>query len=151
MASNLTRFDPVREIARFDPFRNMEDFFRDFSLMPALRGMETGQVIRMDIAETETAYTIRAEVPGVKKEAIKVAIDGNQVTISAETKEEKEEKEEKNMNMLRSERYYGQQYRSFTLPQEVDDSKSQARYHDGILELTLPKRPGTGGKQITIQ
>ncbi|MCE2858975.1 MAG: Hsp20/alpha crystallin family protein [Oxalobacteraceae bacterium] len=148
MASNLTRFDPVREIARFDPFRNMEDFIRDFSLMPALRGMETGQVIRMDIAETDTAYTIKAEVPGVKKEDIKVAVDGNQVTISAETKEEKEEK---SLNRLRSERYYGQQYRSFTLPQEVDDTKSQAKYHDGILEMTLPKRPGTGGKQITIQ
>ena len=55
------------------------------------------------------------------------------------------------MNMLRSERYYGQQYRSFTLPQEVDDTKSKAKYHDGLLEMTLPKIPGTGGRQISIQ
>lgn len=148
MATNLTRFDPVREMARFDPFRGMEDFIRDFPILPALRGMETGPVIRMDISETDDAYTIKAEVPGVRKEDIKVAVDGNQVTISIETREEKEGK---SMNMLRSERYYGQQYRSFTLPQEVDDTKSKAKYHDGLLEMTLPKIPGTGGRQISIQ
>lgn len=53
--------------------------------------------------------------------------------------------------MIRSERYYGQQSRSFTLPQEVDDTKAEAKYHDGILELTLPKKPGTGSKQLSIQ
>jgi HSP20 family protein len=84
----------------------------------------------------------------VKKEDIKVSIDGNQVTISAETKEEKEAT---TAGVLRSERYYGQQYRSFSLPQEVDNTKAEAKYNDGILELKLPKRPGGGGKQLTVQ
>ena len=53
--------------------------------------------------------------------------------------------------MMRSERYYGQQFRSFTLPEEVDDTKAVAKYADGILELTLPKKPGTGARQLAIQ
>lgn len=147
MASNLTRFDPFGDIARFEPFRNMEEFFKDFGMMPSWRGGEAEPRIRMDLAETDQAYTVKAEIPGVKKEDIKVSINGNQVSISAESRKEEEKK---SGNMVRSERYYGQQYRSFTLPQEVDDGKAEAKYHDGILELTLPKKPGTGGKQLAI-
>ena len=148
MTNNLMRFDPFGDIARFEPFRNMEDFFRDFRMMPALRGMEAEPRIRMDVSETDQAYMVKAEIPGVKKEDIKVAIDGNQVSVSAEVREEKTQKSE---SMIRSERYYGQQSRSFILPQEVDDTKAEAKYHDGILELTLPKKPGTGSKQLSIQ
>ena len=115
--------------------------------MPGLRGTETEPRIRMDMSETDQAYTVKAEIPGVNKDDIKVSIDGNQVSISAEVRKEEEKK---SGNMMHSERYYGQQYRSFTLPQDVDDAKSEAKYHDGILELTLPKKPGTGGKQIAI-
>ena len=79
---------------------------------------------------------LKAEVPGVQKDDIKVAIDGNQVSITAEVKKEDQQK---NGNMVRSERYYGQQYRSFNLPQEVDEANAEARCHDGILELMLPK------------
>ena len=147
MANNLTRFDPFGDIARFEPFRNMEDFFKDFGVMPSWRGGEPESRIRMDMSETDQAYTVKAEIPGVKKEDIKVSINGNQVSISAESRKEEEKK---TGNMVRSERYYGQQYRSFTLPQEVDDGQAEAKYHDGILELTLPKKPGTGGKQIAI-
>lgn len=148
MTNNLMRFDPFGDIARFEPFRNMEDFFRDFRMVPAWRGMEAEPRIRMDVSETDQAYMVKAEIPGVKKDDIKVAIDGNQVSISAEVREEKTQKSE---SMIRSERYYGQQSRSFTLPQEVDDTKAEAKYHDGILELTLPKKPGTGSKQLPIQ
>lgn len=148
MTNNLMRFDPFSDIARFEPFRNMEDFFRDFRMMPALRGMEAEPRIRMDVSESDQAYMVKAEIPGVKKEDIKVAIDGNQVSVSAEVREEKTQISE---SMIRSERYYGQQSRSFTLPQEVDDTKAEAKYHDGILELTLPKKPGTGSKQLPIQ
>lgn len=148
MATNLMRFDPFSEMARVDPFRNIDDFFRDFAMMPSLRPMEPTSRIRMDVSETNQDYVVKAEIPGVNKEDIKVAIDGNQVSISAEIKEEKEASEE---GMLRSERYYGQQYRSFTLPQEVDDVKAIAKYENGILQLTLPKRLGTGGKQLAIQ
>jgi HSP20 family protein len=148
MANNLMRFDPFAEIARFDPFSNLDDVFKDLRVAPAWRGVEAAPRIRMDMTETDKEYTVKAEIPGVKKDEIKVSIVGNQVSISAEVRKEEEKKEG---NMMRSERYYGQQFRSFTLPEEVDESKSVAKYNDGILELTLPKKPGTGAKQLAIQ
>ncbi|GAB3549810.1 Hsp20/alpha crystallin family protein [Noviherbaspirillum agri] len=149
MAGNLTRFDPFKEMMRFDPYRNMEDFFKEFSMMPSLHGYEAEPRIRMDVSETDQAYQVKAEIPGVKKDDIKISVEGNKVSIAAEVKQEKEEKS--GGNVVRSERYYGQQYRSFMLPQDVDDAKVEAKYQDGILSLTLPKKPGTAGKQITIQ
>lgn len=147
--ANLTRFDPFSEIARLDPFRNVDDFFKEFSMMPSLRGLEAEPRIRMDVSETDQAYQVKADIPGVKKEDIKVSIDGNTVSIRAEMKEEKTEK--MSGNMMRSERHYGEQYRSFTLPHEVDESKAEAKYQDGVLSLTLPKKAGTTSKQISIQ
>lgn len=149
MAGNLTRFDPFGDIMRFDPYRNLDDFFKEFSMMPSLRGMEPEPRIRMDVSETDQAYQVKAEIPGAKKEDIKISVEGNKVSISAEVKQEKEEKD--NGNIVRSERYYGQQYRSFALPQDVDDAKVEAKYQDGVLSLTLPKKAGKGSKQITIQ
>lgn len=146
--ANLRRFEPYGDIARFEPFREMEDLLRDLRMGPGWRGLETEPRMRVDVVETEQAYTIKAEIPGVKKEDIKVSVQGDQVTLSAEIREEKNEQGE---NMLRSERYYGQQSRSFSLPQEVDDASAQAKYQDGILELTLPKKPGRSMKQLPIQ
>jgi HSP20 family protein len=148
MASNLMRFDPFAEVARLDPFRNIDDIFRDFSMMPSLRGAESAPRIRIDVSETDKDYLVKADIPGVKKEDIKVSVEGNQVSVSAEVKEEKEAS---GAGMLRSERFYGQEYRTFTLPQEVDDQKAEAKYENGVLLLTLPKKPGTGGKQLSIQ
>lgn len=148
MANNLMRFDPFGDIARFEPFRNLDDFFKDFRIVPSLRALDTESRIRMDLSETDQAYIVKAEMPGLKKDDIKVGIDGNQISISVEARKEEEQK---TGNMVRNERYYGQQYRSITLPQEVDDSNAEARYQDGVLELTLPKKPGTGSKQIAIQ
>lgn len=147
--ANLTRFDPFTEIARFDPFRNVDEFFKEFSMMPSLRGLEAEPRIRMDVSETDQAYQVKADIPGVTKEDIKVSIDGNTVSIRAEMKEEKTEKMPG--NIMRSERHYGEQFRSFTLPHEVDESKAEAKYQDGVLSLTLPKKAGTTSKQITIQ
>lgn len=146
--AGLTRFDPFREMTRLDPFRNVEDLFKEFSLMPSLRGIEPEPRIRVDVSETDQAYMVKADIPGVKKEDIKIAIEGSTVSISATTHQEKEEK---TGNVMRSERYSGEQYRSFSLPQEVDDAKAEAKYQDGVLSLTLPKKTGTGGKQITVQ
>ena len=148
MANNLMRFDPFSDIARFEPFRNLDEFFKDFRIVPSLRALDSESRIRMDLSETDQAYIVKAEMPGLKKDDIKVAIDGNQISISVEARKEEEQKIG---NMVRNERYYGQQYRSITLPQEVDDSNAEARYQDGVLELTLPKKPGTGSKQIAIQ
>jgi len=105
--------------------------------------------IRMDVSETPEAYMVKADIPGMKKEDIKVSIEGNQVSISAESRSEKEEKEGE--TVVRSERSYGRQSRSFTLGSEIDDAKANARYENGVLELTLPKRgSGSGAKQLPI-
>ena len=144
--ANITRYDPFGDLTRFEPFRNFDDIFKGFMVRPVLHEMEPE--IKMDVAEDDKAYTVRAEIPGVKKDDIKVAVDGNQVSISAEVKKEKEEKEGK--KVIRSERYYGKVYRSFSLGQEVDQNATKAKYSDGVLELTLPKKPGTAGKEITI-
>ena len=148
MANNLMRFDPFNDIVRFEPFRGIDDLFRDLRLKPALRDFEAEPRIKMDVTETDQAYTVKAEIPGLKKEDIKVDIDRNQVSISAETKRETEEKEGK--TVVRSERYYGQQFRSFTLANEIDDAKAVAKYQDGVLELTLPKKAGNNGKKLVV-
>ena len=154
MANSLMRLDPFRDIARFDPFRDMDELFRDFS--PPVWRQEQTPRMRMDVTETEKEYTVKAEIPGVQKEDTKVAVNGNQVSLTAEIKEEKSAdgggaSGTGGSGTLRSERYYGQVHRSFTLPQEVDDDQAGARYENGVLTLTLPKKVGTGGKQLAIQ
>jgi len=104
--------------------------------------------IKLDLSETEGSYTVKAEIPGVKKEDIDVRIDGNQVTIGAELKKESEEK--KDGRVLRSERQYGYASRSFTLASAVDEAKANAKYQDGVLQLTLPKTTTTSSKRLPI-
>ena len=149
MAGNLSRFDPFRAMARFDPMQEMEELLKDNRWMPSMRRFGGESMMKMDVSETEQSYTVKAEIPGVAKEDIKVAIEGNNVSITAEIKKEHEEKEGE--NLIHSERYYGQQSRHFSLAQEVDDSKAEAKYHDGVLELVLPKKTSSGRKQISIQ
>lgn len=104
--------------------------------------------MRTDVSETEQAYTVKAEIPGVKKEDIKISVEGNRVAIVAEVKEESNDK---TTGMVRSERYYGKQSRTLALPQEVDKARAEARYENGLLMLTLPKKAGAGAKQLTVQ
>ncbi len=149
MAGNLSRFDPFRAMSRFDPMREIEDLFKEGGWSPSLRRFGSESMVRMDVSETEQAYTVRADMPGVSKDDIRVAIEGRDISISAEIRKEQEQKEGE--NVICSERYYGQQSRHFSLPQEVDDAKVEARYHDGVLELVLPKKANAGRKQISIQ
>jgi HSP20 family protein len=104
--------------------------------------------IRFDVRETGEAYTVNAELPGVKKEDIHVEVEGNEVTISAETRRETEPKD--GDKWLRTERYFGKSARRFALPQELDQTKAAARFIDGVLELTLPKKAVTGGRKLEI-
>jgi HSP20 family protein len=147
--ANITRFDPFNELARFDPMRDMNDFFQGFRLRPVVRDLGIEPQIKLDVSEEDKAYTVKAEIPGVKKEDIQVSIDGNQVSISAEVKQEKEEKEGE--KLVRSERYYGKQYRSFSLAHDIDQAKAEAEYHDGVLQLTLPKKNGGEAKKIAVK
>jgi len=146
--ANIQRFDPFGELARFDPFGDMNDFFKGFALRPVFRGVEAEPQIKVDVSEDKGTYTVKAEVPGVRKEDIKVSIDGNRVSITAELKKEKEEKE--GQKVIRSERYYGRASRMFTLDAEIDQAGAKARYVDGVLELSLPKKAGSTAKELPI-
>jgi HSP20 family protein len=146
--ANLTRYDPFN-LARIDPFGDIDDLFKGFFVRPALLEGQPQMQIKMDVKEDDNAYTVHADIPGVKKEDIHVSIEGNQVSISAETKIEKEEK--KGEKVLRSERYVGKVARSFTVAHDVDEAKAQAKYNDGVLELTLPKKAATSAKKLAIQ
>jgi HSP20 family protein len=148
--ANITRFDPLSDLVSFAPFRNFEDIFRVPRMRSFVRDLPAEPEIRMDVSEDDKAYHVKAEVPGVKKEDIHVAVEDNQVSITAEVKHEKEEK--KGESVLRSERYYGMQSRSFTLMHDVDQGKAEAKYQDGILELTLPKKSNGGAvKELAVK
>lgn len=145
--ANITKFSPFRDLERFNPFQELEEMWKNMRMRP-LAGMEASfGEIRLDVSENEHAYTVKADIPGVTKEDIKVSIDGNQVSIAAEIRPEKQEQ---GRNTLRSERYYGQMYRSFTLDSPVDEEKADARYENGVLELTLPKKAGARAHQIKV-
>lgn len=138
--ANLTVWDPFTEAG-------LDDFFKGF-LRPARFENKTPVQMKMDVSEDDKSYTVHAEIPGVKKEDIHVAIDGNQVSISAEVKKETEEKE--GDKLLRSERYYGSVYRSFALASEIDENLSNAKYDNGVLELKLGKKRESQARKLTI-
>lgn len=148
--SKIVRHSPsFGDLARFDPFINMEDWFKGFGLRPYFNEPEIAPLIKIDLKENDKTYTVHAEIPGVNKEDIKVEVDGNRVSISAEAKKEKEEKEGE--RVICRECYQGSSYRSFTLNSAVDEAKTEAKYKDGILELTLPKVNGSAAKKITVK
>ena len=140
--ANVTRWDPLED--------GLDDLFKGFFLRPMrYEPQEQPLRIKMDVNEDDKFYRVQAEIPGVKKEDIQVAVDGNQVAISAEIKREKEEKQGE--KTLRTERYYGKVYRSFALAQEVDQDSAQARYENGVLELKLPKKAAASARTLSIQ
>lgn len=141
--ANITRIDPF-SLSGFEPF---DDVFKGFFRPVALERNAQPQ-IKVDVQEDERQYVVHAEIPGVKKEEINVTIDGSHIAISAEVRREKEAKEGE--RVLRSERYYGKVARSFVLENEVDETKADANYKDGVLELTLPKKIATAAKRLTI-
>jgi HSP20 family protein len=149
--ANVMRFDPFAEMTRFNPMmREFEDMLWPRGWRAVMRGMTEVPEIRMDVAEDATAYHVKAEIPGACKEDIKVAIDGNQVSITAEVKKEQDEK--KGETVIRSERYLGRQTRTFALVVDVDPDAATAKYQDGVLEITLPKKPdGGAAKQVIVQ
>lgn len=146
--ANSSRFDP-----RADYFGDLvDDLFKGFLVRPMYsepRAGETVARIKVDVTEKDGAYLVHAEMPGVKKEDIQLTIDGAQVTLTAEIKREKDAKEGE--RVLHSERVYGKVSRTFALPQDIDDAGAQAKFADGVLELTLPKKAAAQRKHIPIQ
>lgn len=137
---------PVRYNDPIDEF--FAGFFRPVTTNG--RGLANGQNdIRIDVREDDKSYTVEAVVPGVKKEDISVDIDGNEISISAEAKNEKEVREGE--RVLRTERFYGKSSRRFALAHEVDEAAAEARYEDGVLKLYLPKKATSSVRKLTIQ
>lgn len=164
--SLLTKWNPLaknnevdvwRPANRWDPVREMEDLVRGmqrvFSSFPAAtdEAMTLAEWIpSVNIAETDKEFIVKAELPEVKKEDIKVNVENGTISI---TGERKVEEEEKNLKYHRIERSYGRFERSFSLPEEADADKITSEYKDGILTVHLPKNPSIkpSSHQIPVQ
>lgn len=130
-----------------------DDFFKDFAPGLFVRPLREnwvwdGQDMPIDVRETEKAYTVEAELPGVEKKDIQVSVQDNAVTVRAEARRSSEKTEG---SCIRQERFEGQISRTFTLPGPVDDSKASAHYEQGVLTLTLPKSAGTTQRTLAIE
>ena len=132
--------------------RMVENMFQDFFAPLAQGGHWTDDGLampRLNVSESDKAFEVQAELPGVKKEDVKVSIDGQRVTIEGECQQANEQRQGE--QVVYSERSTRRYQRSFALPSEVDDTKAEARLENGILMLTLPKRQGSEAKRVTIQ
>jgi HSP20 family protein len=144
----------MANIAKRDPFGGIvDDLFKGFFVRPvnydagweARAGLPR---VKVDVAEKNGAYLVTAELPGVRKEDIQISIDGTEVTLTAEVKRESEAKPDE--RTLHAERVFGKVTRSFSLPQELDEERAEAKFRDGLLELRLPKKAAAPRKQISI-
>jgi HSP20 family protein len=145
-------------LVRWDPFRELEDMSERLNRVftrPASRtsgGKEQMTVAdwvpTVDISETDGEYLIKAELPEVKKEDVKVTVEDGVLTLQGERRQEKEEKGKR---YHRVERSYGSFVRSFTLPESVDESGVKAEYKDGVLHLHLPKTEKVKPKAIEVK
>ncbi|MBB5424753.1 HSP20 family protein [Paraburkholderia atlantica] len=142
--SNLTRIDPLS----LDPVSELfQGFFRPMRSMLTTQDTELAS-IKIDVTESDAAYSVKAELPGVDKKDIDVQIDGSVVSINAKVERNTEEKEGE--RVIRRERYAGTFSRSFSLGGEVDEANAKAEYRDGVLSLSLPKKASGDRKRLTI-
>ena len=140
--ANLTRYDAFGEV--------LNDFFSGFFVKPlAYEPSEPVRRMRIDVSERAGEYKVLAELPGVKKDDIRVQVDGDHVSIAAEVRAEREAKEGE--RLVHSERYLGKLARAMRLGEAIDEGMVEAKYSEGVLELTLPKKAAAPSKRITIQ
>lgn len=133
----------------FQPFQDvLSELGRDLVAKPLGMAGQAVSRLRLDLDEDDTAYTIRAEMPGARKEDIQVSVEGSQVTLSAEVRQETHGMA--GQRTLYGERSYGRSSRTFTLPQEVDPQAASAQYRDGVLTLVLPKKSALSGKRVPV-
>jgi HSP20 family protein len=148
------RSETMQTVQLYDPFASagLDSLFRGL-FKPVQTAADSAVAIKLDVTEAGDAYVVHAEIPGVNREDIQVTIEGNQVTIAAEVKREPKKVGDANNGerVLRSERYYGAAYRSFVLPVELDETASEAKYQNGVLELKLAKKPALAGRKLAIQ
>ncbi len=145
---NLTRWKP-KEHDPFQELLQLSNELMNFSPFPANdRGSMRGWLPAMDVTEDANSITVKADLPGLKKEDISLSLNNNFLTIKGERKEESEKKEK---NYHRVERSYGVFERSVDLGVNVDGTKVQANYKDGVLEIIIPKAESSKPKQIEIK
>jgi HSP20 family protein len=140
-------------LVRWEPFREIDEFFRQYSPLfgrSTLRGNgERGEWSpAANISETEKEYLIKAELPEVQKEDVRVLVENGVITISGERKQQKEQKDE---NEIRIESFYGTFSRSFSLPDNVDANGVRAESKDGVLKVHIPKKEVSKPKAVTVQ
>lgn len=145
--STLTRWNPFRSLQRFDPVTDIDEMFRNFPLRPLLRDMESSPEIRMNVSEDDKSYFVSAEIPGVDKDDIEISVEGNQVSIQAQVERDASRESAREIH---SERFVGRSFRAFTLPHEIDSSRCEAKYDNGVLALTLPKKSNGQSKRVAI-
>ncbi len=149
----------MNALIRWDPFKEMEDlqsrFTRLFGLTPARTENGDRELMTItewapsvDIIEDEKEWLVKADLPEVKKEEVKVTVENGVLTITGERKFEKEEKDKK---YHRIERSYGNFLRSFTLPDGADGSKVNAEFKDGVLKVHLPKGEKAKPKAVEVK
>lgn len=129
-----------------------DDLFRDVApgfFVKPLHGDPLPAQIKVEVRETPQAYQLQAEIPGVNKDDIHVQVDGNVVSLRAEVKQQDSQTDGE--KLLRSERFYGAVARSFQLPQDIDNTSAKARYDNGVLTLTLPKKSVVAGQRLVIE
>ncbi|MBI5430354.1 MAG: Hsp20/alpha crystallin family protein [Nitrosomonadales bacterium] len=146
--SNLVKWDPFVELEDVSKHLN-----RIFGRFPAHTEPDREVLTvadwapTVDITETDAAYLIKGEIPGVNKEDVKVTIEDGMITMRGERKMEKEEKDKK---FHRIERSYGSFMRSFRLPDDVDEATVKAEFKDGMINVTLPKSGKSKTKSINV-
>ena len=137
---NIARFNPLEEA--------FESLVRGVPVwMPNTETRAPAQ-FRIDVTENDKEYQVLAEMPGVKKEEISITIDGIEVVVSAEVKRAGDVKDGE--TVLRAERYYGKIQRELAFSQAIDEATAQAKYNDGVLELTLPKKTVAATRRLAV-
>ena len=147
----------MNKMTRHSPFGAMDSFFNDSFFqdrLPAFRLLPENRVdignIAVDIHETESGYSVKADFPGLSRDEIDVSVDNNVLTISAEHKDEAEEKD--GTRLIRQERRVGQYSRSFNLGKDIDESAIEAEFDNEVLTLQIPKGDvAPARKQIPIK
>jgi len=142
------------ELTKWEPLREIEDFFDRYTRamsVPLGRGSELiangGWAPRVDVSESDAAFVIKAEIPGVNKDDVKVTLENGVLTLQGERRQEREEK---SWRCHRMERSYGHFMRSFSLPGNVDEDHLKACFHNGLLEVDIPKIEHTHSQAVQV-
>ena len=138
----------MKKLSIPDQLTDLEDVVRSFMRRPFFYDSQMPE-IRMDVREDDDAYVIQAEIPGARKDDVKIDVDDNYVSIAAQLGNQVERKN--GGRWICTERYSGSVSRGMTLAHDVDPSKADAKYDNGVLALTLPKKARSSAKSVPVR